>query len=132
LTASATYDSLNRLTGADYSTGEQFEYAYDEVGNRTAMTDTAGVHTYTYDAANRLTSVDGVTYTWDDRGNLVNDGVFTYTYNSAGRMVRAESVPLTLAYTYNARDLPRAQAVDGVETAFTWDLASPLTPVLMR
>ena len=36
---------------------------------------------YEYDAANRLTSVDGVTYTWDDRGNLVSDGTFTYTPN---------------------------------------------------
>ena len=32
----------NRLTSATYSTGEQFDYAYDAVGNRTAMTTTAG------------------------------------------------------------------------------------------
>ena len=36
------------------------------------------VTTYEYDAANRLTSVNGVVYTWDDRGNLINDGMFTY------------------------------------------------------
>ena len=81
----------NRLASATYSTGGQFEYAYDAkqppaAGNRTAMTDTAGVHTYTYDAANRLTSADGVPYTWDARGNLVSDGTFTYAYNGAGRM----------------------------------------------
>jgi YD repeat-containing protein len=52
-----------RPTSADYSTGETFEYAYDAAGNRTAMTDTAGAHSYTYDDANRLTSVDSVTYT---------------------------------------------------------------------
>jgi PKD repeat protein len=59
-----TYDPLNRLTEADYSTpstgsgqaGEQFEYAYDEMGNRTVMTDVTGVTTYTYDLANRLSS----------------------------------------------------------------------------
>ena len=72
---------LNRLTGATYSTGESFAYAYDEVGNRTALTTTAGSTQYTYDEANRLTSVDGVTYTWDARGNLTHDGTFTYTYN---------------------------------------------------
>ncbi|RLC70876.1 MAG: RHS repeat protein, partial [Chloroflexi bacterium] len=33
---SYTYDPLNRLTDAAYSTGEQFEYQYDAVGNRTA------------------------------------------------------------------------------------------------
>jgi PKD repeat protein len=71
------YDDLYRLTGADYSTpaagagqaGEAFAYAYDAVGNRTAQTRTltsTTVTTYTYDAANRLTSVNGVAYTWDD------------------------------------------------------------------
>jgi len=49
------YDPLNRLISATYSTpstgsgqaaGEQFEYAYDEVGNRTVMTDATGVTTY--------------------------------------------------------------------------------------
>jgi len=124
------YDPLNRLTGADYSTGESFEYAYDEVGNRTAMTDTTGAHTYTYDAANRLTSVDGVTYTWDDRGNLVSDGTFTYTYNSAGRMVRAESITVTLVYTYNAAGLRVAQSVDGDVTTFAWDWASGIPEML--
>jgi YD repeat-containing protein len=29
-----TYDNLYRLTDADYSTGEQYEYEYDPVGNR--------------------------------------------------------------------------------------------------
>jgi len=113
-----TGSPLNRLTGADYSTGESFAYQYDAVGNRTAMTDTLGTHTYTYDAANRLTSVDGVPHTWDDRGNLVSDGTFTYTYNSAGRVVRAESVTATLVYTYTASGLRVAQSVDGDVTTF--------------
>ncbi|MFP4395115.1 MAG: PKD domain-containing protein, partial [Anaerolineales bacterium] len=87
-TITYTYDPLNRLTAADYSTGESFAYAYDAVGNRTAMTDTAGVHTYTYDAANRLTEIQHPdasieTYTWDARGNLIGDGAFTYDYNAA-------------------------------------------------
>ena len=37
------YDPLNRLTGADYSTGESFAYQYDAVGNRTAMTETTAL-----------------------------------------------------------------------------------------
>ena len=125
-----TYDPLNRLTGATYSTGESFEYQYDAVGNRTSMTDTTGAHTYTYDAANRLTSVDDVTYTWDDRGNLVSDGTFTYTYNSAGRMVRAESVTATLVYTYNAQGLRVAQSVDGDVMSFAWDTEAGLSVVI--
>jgi RHS repeat-associated protein len=136
---SYTYDPLGRLVEADYSTGEQFQYAYDAVGNRTVHTatlDAATVTTYTYDAANRLTSAGGVTYTWDARGNLTSDGTFTYTYNSAGRMVWAESVTVTLVYTYNAQGLRVAQSVIGFGepagdmTSFAWDWASGLPEML--
>jgi hypothetical protein len=45
------------------------------------------VTSYQYDHANRLTDVDGVTYTYDNNGNasinsahrLLNDGVTAYT-----------------------------------------------------
>jgi len=84
---SYTYDPLNRLTGASYSDGTFYEYQYDEIGDREAMTTTEGSVAYTYDAANRLTSVGGVSYTYDDNGNLTSDGILTYTYDVAGRLV---------------------------------------------
>jgi YD repeat-containing protein len=103
---SYTYDSLYRLTAADYSTpsagsgqaGEAYAYRYDPVGNREIMTDAIGIHTYAYDPANRLTSIQLPDssiqgYTWDHRGNLVSNGAFTYTYSAAGRMVRDVQSP---------------------------------------
>ena len=132
-TITYTYDPLGRLTDADYSTGESYEYAYDEVGNRTAYTvtlESTTVTTYTYDAANRLTAVGDVAYTWDERGNLTSDGVFTYTYNAAGRLVEAESVTSTLVYTYTAGGLRVAQSVDGDTSTFAWDWASGLPEML--
>jgi len=126
----ATYDSLYRLTAADYSTGEAYAYQYDPAGNRTAMTDTTGTTTYTYDDANHLTSVDGVTYTWDARGNLTHDGVYTYTYNAAGRMVQAESITTTVVYTYTADGLRVAQAVAGDVSTFVWDWATGVPEML--
>jgi len=79
-----------------------------------------------------------VSYTWDERGNLVSDGTFTYTYNAAGRMVQVEGVTLTLVYTYtsagfstgNAAGLRVAQSVDGDVTSFVWDWASGLPEML--
>jgi len=124
------YDPLYRLVGADYSSGEQFEYVYDAVGNCTVMTDPTGVHVYTYDEANRLSSVNGVPYAWDNRGDLLSDGTFTYAYSGAGRMVRAQSVTATLVYTYNAQGLRVAQAVDGDVTTFAWDWASGVPEML--
>ena len=35
---SYTYDPLNRLIAADYTTGESYAYQYDAVGNRTVYT----------------------------------------------------------------------------------------------
>ncbi|MDY7079288.1 MAG: hypothetical protein SXV54_20430, partial [Chloroflexota bacterium] len=73
-----------------------------------------------------------MSYNWDDRGNLVSDGTFTYAYNGAGRMVRAESVTVTLAYTYSAAGLRVAQSVDGDATSFVWDWASGIPEMLAQ
>jgi YD repeat-containing protein len=134
-----TYDPLGRLTGAEYSTGERYEYAYDAVGNRTAYTVTTplagtAVTTYTYDAANRLLISSSpqrlITYTWDARGNLIGDGTFTYAYNAAGKMVRAQSITATIAYTYTADGLRVAQAVAGTVTTYAWDWAQAVPELL--
>jgi uncharacterized protein RhaS with RHS repeats len=82
--------------------------------------------------ANRLTSVGGVSYTWDARGSLTSDGTFTYTYNAVGRMVGAESITVTLVYTYTADGLRVAQSVDGDVTTFAWDWASGIPEMLSK
>jgi len=141
-----TYDPLGRLVDADYSIGEQFEYAYDAVGNRETLTvaHESQVTHYEYDDANRLTKVGDTTYTWDERGNLTHDGTFTYAYNAAGRMVArfgrqkrgAENVTTTLLYTYTADGLRVAQAMNGFGepagevTSYAWDWASGLPEML--
>jgi len=53
------YDALYRLTAADYSSGELFYYTYDAVGNRLTEATAAGTDSYSYDSANRLTSLNG-------------------------------------------------------------------------
>ncbi len=98
-------------------------------GNRTAYTETTLANgtratQYKYDAANRLTAVNGTAYTWDAQGNLIGDGTFTYAYDAAGRLVRAQSITATLVYTCTADGLRLAQSVNGAETTFAWDWAS--------
>jgi YD repeat-containing protein len=117
---SYTYDPLYHLTGADYSGGvtATYAYAYDAVGNRTAMTDTAGSHTYTYDDANRLTKVDGVTYTWDDNGNLLSDGTRTFTYDAGDRLMQVVSGTVTTTFAYNGDGHRMRKVADGVTTTY--------------
>jgi YD repeat-containing protein len=86
VTINYAYDSLYRLTAADYSDGKYYHYTYDTVGNRLTSSDQSSVISYQYDDANRLSSVNGVSYTWDNNGNLLNDGANTYAYDSANRL----------------------------------------------
>jgi len=125
-----TYDAGHQLTAATANTGTSYGFTYDTVGNRTLLTTTTETTAYTYDAANRLSAANGVPHTYDARGNLLDDGRFTYAYDGAGRLVQATSLTATAVYTYNGAGLRVAQAVNGVETAFTWDQALELPQLL--
>ncbi len=81
------YDELYHLTDANYTSGEQYQYSYDPVGNRLQQIIDGDTTAYLYDAANRLTSVDGVSYTFDDNGNLLTTGVQTNTFDAANRLI---------------------------------------------
>jgi RHS repeat-associated protein len=127
------YDGLYRLTRAAYSSGETFDYEYDAVGNRTAHTRTLSsqvVTTYTYDAANRLTSVDGQAYTWDANGNLLNDGSKDYVYDQANRLTNISANGLAWSAQYNGDGARLQQVTNGVPTTYTLDLAAGLVQVL--
>jgi RHS repeat-associated protein len=135
VTISYTYDSLYRLTDAVYSNGFEFHYTYDAVGNRLTQTTCApnvpcATTTFSYDAANRLISVNGVTYTWDDNGNLLGDGTSTYGYDSQNRLTTLTQSGHTYAFTHNGNGDRLTQSVDGVVTRYTLDLEAGLTQVL--
>ena len=79
LTINYEYDPLYRLKEANYSNNDYYHYTYDEVGNRLSQDTLLGglpsTTTYLYDDANRLTSINGVTYTWDANGNTSTSSV---------------------------------------------------------
>ena len=101
MTIDYSYDPLQRLVAADYSTGEFFHYSYDSVGNRLTQDTQVGTNTYDYDIANPLIEVDGVEYTWDDNGNLLDDGLRQYVYDRANPLttVEIDYEDLEFAYT---------------------------------
>ena len=129
---SYTYDSLYRLITATYSSGEYYHYTYDPVGNRQSLTTHVDVVNYQYDAANRLTSVNGQTYNWDNNGNLLSDGLRTYTYDHANRLTQVVSGTLTTQFTYNGAGDRVAKTVDGLTTDYVLDPAAGLTQVLQE
>ncbi len=127
VTIDYAYDPLYRLKEANYSTGDYYHYTYDSVGNRlteeSMVDDLPSAVDYIYDEANRLTSVDGVNYTWDSNGNLLNDGANTYTYDSANRLITVNG---TTSYAYNGLGDRLTQN----NVHYTLDLNAGLTQVL--
>jgi YD repeat-containing protein len=135
-TINYVYDSLCQLKEANYSDGRYFHYAYDAVGNRLTQTVCTGtgctpiITTYAYDAANRLTSVNGQAYTWDNNGNLLSDGTSTYTYDAANRLKTVTQGGTISSYIYNGLGDRVSQTVAGTLKNYTLDLNAGLTQVL--
>ncbi len=142
-----SYDAANRLAAIVHAdsggTIESFSYTLDAVGNRTAVTSSAGTESYTLDALNRITAVTypggptvsytydangnrtvknvsgGATtnYTYDDAGQLTFDGATTYTYDDAGNLVSRGSD----SFTWDHVGRLASATVGGVTTTYTYD-----------
>jgi RHS repeat-associated protein/CSLREA domain-containing protein len=134
VTIDYTYDPLRRLTAADYSTGDYDHYTYDPVGNRltqsTSISGQQSSSSYQYDLANRLINVNGVDYTWDNNGNLLNDGVNTYTYDSANRLVGFQGPQINATFSYDGLGDRLGQTVNGVPIEYTLDINASLSNIL--
>lgn len=128
------YDPLNRLTQANYSTGDYYHYTYDQVGNRLTQDQLAGSHhttdTYVYDTANRILSKNGVNFTWDNNGNLLSDGNYTYTYDPANRLVGYSGQSLNAAFGYNGFGDRLQQTINSQAINYTLDINTGLPNVL--
>ncbi len=128
------YDAVGNRTSLVYPNGQTVSYAYDAVGNRltqaSMVSGLSSVVDYVYDDANRLTSVNGVTYTWDNNGNLLNDGVNAYTYNTANQLKTLTSPSVNASYGYNGMGDRLQETHNGGTTNFMMDYNMGLTQVL--
>ena len=122
------YDPLNRLTQAVGSYGT-IDYAYDLVGNRTALTRTGGTGasglqtaSYSYGSTshrlNSVTSGASRTMSYLASGQMSSDstgGVSkTYDYDAEGRMVAAyEGGVLQASYDYDAYGQQKSKTQGG-------------------
>jgi RHS repeat-associated protein len=127
-----SYDPLYRLTRATYSgsLAASYAYSYDAVGNRLTQDANGTRTTYSYDNANRLTSVNGQAYTWDNNGNLVSDGLLTYSYDQANRLKQVTQGANTYTFAYNGVGDRLSQTVGITTTRYLLDPGAGLTQVL--
>jgi RHS repeat-associated protein len=110
---SYSYDADNQLTG---SSGESDDsYSYDANGNPNSTG-------YTTGTGNELTHSPGVTYTYDNVGNMItattSSGTTTYTYDNENRLTNVE-INGTMAATYTYDALGRRIGIDDSGTQ-TW------------
>jgi len=115
-------------------------WTYDPLGNRLTETTYLGTTTYTYDAADRLTSVTApggvvTAYTYDRNGNQRSAGANTFTYDLADRLVSASVGTKTESYTW-AGDGLRLSATSGNgpsgTTRFQLDRSFPLPELALE
>jgi RHS repeat-associated protein len=85
---------------------------------------------YTFDAADRLTDIDGVSYMWDANGNLIQAGNRSLAYDHANRLISLTAGPETYAFAYNGLGDRLSQSLNGEVVQYTLDLNAGLTQVL--
>jgi len=137
ITIAYIYNPLNRLTEDKYSTRDYYHYTYDSVviaSRRQVPSGLPSTVNYQYDIANRVTNVNGITYTFDNNGNLLNNGVNQYQYDSANRLKTMTGASVVATYSYRCNGESQwgnlAVKATSVTTNYVLDSTSALTQVL--
>jgi len=130
-TQTYAYDTVDRLTSHSLknSSGTELSkivYGWDKDDLLTTKTTTgtagAGVNTYGYDRAGRLTSWTApggavTAYTWDASGNRTSAGTKTFTYDERNRLISGDGTD----YTYTPRGTTATETKAGVTRDLVFD-----------
>lgn len=139
------YDAANRLTSireekADGSLIALYEFTHDAVGKITkvfslpkGLQGTVPEITATYDLDNRIATVNSLTVTHDQDGNMTNGpllaaALVSYTFDARNRLTAVDGT----AYTYNAEGVRTSTTVSGNTTSFVVDPNGQLPRALVR
>jgi RHS repeat-associated protein len=76
-----------------------------------------------YNPANRITSWDGTTFTWDPAGNLTSNGATSYTWNARGELATVSDGSSTWNHTYDG--MGGRIGIDNATTAQQWLFDGP-------
>jgi RHS repeat-associated protein len=132
--AEYAYDPLRRLVSESYFDDRsvkvfELSYEYDAVGNRTALTDSAGTRTtYRYDNADKLLSQGAINYEYDASGNLrvarSPSAAARFTFDQEDQLIRVLRDGRETGYTYDARGERIRRASGGTTTNYLVDPVS--------
>ncbi|MFH2138363.1 MAG: RHS repeat-associated core domain-containing protein [Candidatus Omnitrophota bacterium] len=116
-----TYDDVYRLKQVDEDTVTTETYSYDNVGNR----ETSVAHSdWMYDSENKLQSYNGITYNYDNNGNLIskddNGSLTTYSWDYENRLTGVINAS-NISYSYDPFGKRISKTVDGVTKYYLYD-----------
>jgi YD repeat-containing protein len=133
-----TRNQLSALAGAavasfQYEGVGGLSYGYDAAGRRTVQSGTlhesfraaSTSANAVVDANNRLTSLSGVTYSYDNNGSLTSDGVRTYLWDVRNRLSQIKQGATTLAsFEYDPLGRRSKKTVSASTTQYLHDGAN--------
>jgi RHS repeat-associated protein len=125
------YDDDSQLTGLTYTYGGSsigtLTYGHDAAGLRTTVGGTwartnlpSALASATYDDANQIATVGGVSYSYDANGNLTNDGVRSYAWSARDQLTSLTG-PVSGSFAYDGVGRRRAKTISGTTTQFLYD-----------
>ncbi len=121
ITRDYAYDDLYRLTAARTDSGEDMQYVYDPVGNRTRKHGTP-------EPVGQPAAPEDTVYTYNELNSMLTAGVTDFAYDENGNRIR-KSEPIT-ATQYVTATLAQGWDITGtVVTTYTWDYENRLTGV---
>jgi RHS repeat-associated protein len=125
------YDSANQLASLAYTLNGNpvgdLTYTYDLAGNRTSVGGSwartglpQALSNATYDAANRIATWAGTTYSYDSNGNLASDGPTSYSWNARNQLTGLSGAT-NASFTYDGMGRRRSKTISGTMTNFLYD-----------
>lgn len=123
------YDLADRLireqkVSSGGTVTSDISYTYDVMGNRKTKTVNSVTITYSYDAANQLTSIDGMSLTYDGNGNTTSNGNGSFTYNAENQITSVLNTSgTTIAlYDYDHEGLRTKKVSSGVTQHYYYNV----------
>ncbi|GAB2941669.1 hypothetical protein GCM10027280_32790 [Micromonospora polyrhachis] len=108
-------------------------YQYDDAGQPIRTTGSysrtqlpAAFGPATYDQANRIETIAGVTVSYDADGNLTSDGTTTYTWNDRGELAGLSRTGLTATFGYATDGRRLDRTINSATTNYLYDGPNPL------
>jgi RHS repeat-associated protein len=129
---SYTYDNKSRLTGVNSEQMTSGSYSYSDSGNLVSNLNNA----QTYNQSNQLTSANGKTYDYDQRGNrlqsknAVGQVAEQYTYNQSDKLTTAKIGTTSVQYQYDTNGLLSQRKTGTTAKTFVWDYTDSVQKLL--